>query len=68
MIYRCWNLCWNKFGEKREPGQLALQVYQEQVGGLKGALERKAQTVYNALSWEEQDCARWIFSEFDSAG
>ena len=54
--------------EKREPGQLALQVYQEQVGGLKGALERKAQAVYNALSWDEQDCARWIFLNLTQLG
>ena len=54
--------------EQRRPGHLSLQVYQQQVGGLKGALERKAQAVYEALSWEEQDCARWIFLNLTQLG
>ncbi|MEL6813719.1 MAG: hypothetical protein AAFP03_02770 [Cyanobacteria bacterium J06598_3] len=54
--------------EKRQPGQLSLQVYQQQVGGLQGALERKAQAVYEALSEEEQACARWIFLNLTQLG
>lgn len=54
--------------QQRQPGQLGLQVYQDQVGGLKGALERKAQSVYEALDWEAQDCARWIFLTLTQLG
>lgn len=46
--------------ERRQPGQLTLSSYQ-QFGGLKGALERKAQAVYESLDPEAQSCARWIF-------
>ena len=54
--------------EKRQPGQLALQVYQNEVGGLKGALERKAQAVYDSLSPTAQSCARWIFLNLTQVG
>ncbi|MEL7142416.1 MAG: caspase family protein [Cyanobacteria bacterium J06573_11] len=54
--------------EKRQPGQLALQVYQNEVGGLKGALERKAQAVYDSLSPTAQSCARWIFLNLTQIG
>ncbi|HEY9640177.1 MAG TPA: caspase family protein [Coleofasciculaceae cyanobacterium] len=47
--------------ENRQPGELTLQVYQQQIGELKGSLERKAQAVYDSLDPEAQDCARWIF-------
>lgn len=54
--------------EQRQPGQLTLQVYQEQVGGLKGALERKAQAAYEALDKSAQNCARWIFLNLTQLG
>ncbi|MEO0768761.1 MAG: caspase family protein [Cyanobacteria bacterium J06649_4] len=54
--------------EKRKPGQLSLQVYQDDVGGLSGALERKAQAVYDALAPASQDCARWIFLNLTQLG
>ncbi|MGF1479995.1 MAG: caspase family protein [Cyanophyceae cyanobacterium] len=46
--------------ERRQSGQLTLSAYQ-QLGGLKGALERQAQAVYESLDSEAQACARWIF-------
>ncbi|MFK8183956.1 MAG: caspase family protein [Phormidesmis sp.] len=54
--------------EKRQPGQLTLQVYQNEVGGLGGALERKAQAVYEALTPAAQTCARWIFLNLTQLG
>ncbi|MBW4573723.1 MAG: caspase family protein [Aphanothece sp. CMT-3BRIN-NPC111] len=47
--------------EHRQAGQLTLQAYREQIGGLKGALERKAQAVYDSLDAKAQACAQWIF-------
>lgn len=54
--------------EHRQPGKLTLQTYQQAIGGLKGALERKAQAVYENLSSQEQDCARWIFLSLTQLG
>ncbi|MCU0566973.1 MAG: caspase family protein [Oculatellaceae cyanobacterium Prado106] len=54
--------------EHRQPGQLTLQVYQQQIGGLRGALEQKAQSVYDSLNAEEQACARWIFLSLTQLG
>jgi WD40 repeat protein/uncharacterized caspase-like protein len=54
--------------EHRQPGELTLQVYQQQVGGLKGALERKAQAVYDSLDPAAQACARWIFLSLTQLG
>jgi len=47
--------------EHRREGALTLQVYQEEIGGLQGVLEKTAQGVYERLSEERQDCAQWIF-------
>ena len=52
----------------RQPGELTLQVYQQQVGGLKGALERKAQSVYDSLDADAQACAPLDLSIPDSTG
>ncbi|GAB4379293.1 MAG: caspase family protein [Elainellaceae cyanobacterium] len=54
--------------EQRQPGKLTLQVYQQQIGGLKGALERKAQAVFESLDAEAQACARWIFLSLTQLG
>jgi WD40 repeat protein/uncharacterized caspase-like protein len=54
--------------EHRQPGVLTLQVYQQQMGGLKGALEQKAQSVYDSLDAESQACARWIFLSLTQLG
>ena len=52
---------------KRDNGQLTLKAYQE-LAGVKGALERQAQTVYDSLDPESQDCARWIFLNLTQLG
>lgn len=53
--------------ERRQQGKLTLATYQ-QLGGIKGALERQAQTVYDSLDPEAQDCARWIFLNLTQLG
>ena len=52
---------------KRENGQLTLKAYQE-LEGVKGALERQAQAVYDRLDAASQDCARWIFLNLTQLG
>lgn len=54
--------------EYRQPGRLTLQVYQQDIGGLKGALERKAQAIYDSLDDEARACARWIFLSLTQLG
>lgn len=54
--------------EHRLPGKLTLSIYQQKIGGLKGALERKAQAVYDSLDREAQACARWIFLSLTQLG
>lgn len=54
--------------ERRQPGELTLQVYQQQIGGLKGALERQAQAVYEGMDAQTQACARWIFLALTQLG
>lgn len=54
--------------EQRQPGLLSLQVYQQQIGGLKGALERKAQALYDSFDAHAQACARWIFLTLTQLG
>ncbi|MEL6495817.1 MAG: caspase family protein [Cyanobacteria bacterium J06623_7] len=51
----------------RNNGQLTLEAYHE-LEGVKGALERQAQTVYEALDPESQCCARWIFLNLTELG
>jgi WD40 repeat protein/uncharacterized caspase-like protein len=54
--------------EFRQEGELTLAAYQQQVGGIKGALERKAQAVYESLDDVAQKCARWIFLSLTQLG
>ncbi|OUL36678.1 hypothetical protein BV372_06145 [Nostoc sp. T09] len=54
--------------EFRQEGELTLAAYQQRVGGIKGALERKAQAVYESLDSQAQDCARWIFLSLTQLG
>ena len=54
--------------EQRHSGQLTLQVYQDEVGGLGGALDRKAQAVYRDLPPTAQACAKWIFLNLTQLG
>ena len=53
--------------ERRQNGKLTLKAYQK-LGGIKGALERQAQAVYDRLDPESQDCARWIFLNLTQLG
>ncbi|PSB22008.1 hypothetical protein C7B65_00920 [Phormidesmis priestleyi ULC007] len=54
--------------QQRRSGTLTLQAYQQQIGGLRGALERKAQAVYDSLEADAQACARWIFLSLTQLG
>ncbi len=54
--------------EHRVAGKLTLQAYQQHLGGIKGALESKAQGVYDSLDPEAQECARWIFLSLTQLG
>lgn len=49
-------------------GEITLEVYQQKIGGLKGALERKAQALFDSLDKNEQDCAKWIFLALTQLG
>ena len=53
--------------EHRANGQLTLESYHK-LEGVKGALERQAQTVYDNLDPEVQACARWIFLNLTQLG
>ena len=52
---------------RRENGKLTLNAYQD-LGRIKGALEKQAQKVYDSLDRETQDCARWIFLNLTQLG
>ena len=54
--------------EYRANGAITLQAYQQHLGGIKGALESKAQSVYHSLDSEAQGCARWIFLSLTQLG
>jgi WD40 repeat protein/uncharacterized caspase-like protein len=54
--------------EQRSHGELTLQAYQQQLGGVKGALQRSCQAVYEALDPQAQDCAKWIFLSLTQLG
>ena len=56
-----------KLWENRSAGKLTLPAYQ-QLGGLRGALERQAQAVYDSLEADAQACARWIFLALTQLG
>lgn len=49
-------------------GELTVSAYQEQIGGIKLALERKAQTVYDSLEPTIQTIAQWIFLSLTRLG
>jgi WD40 repeat protein/uncharacterized caspase-like protein len=54
--------------EQRSQGELTLQAYQQQLGGVKGALQRSCQAVYEGLDPQAQDCAKWIFLSLTQLG
>ncbi|MGH1394568.1 MAG: hypothetical protein ACRAVC_11115 [Trichormus sp.] len=49
-------------------GELTVAAYQEKIGGIKLALERKAQTVYDNLEPTVQTIAQWIFLSLTHLG
>ena len=52
----------------RKQGTLTLEAYQQQIGGLEGALEKKANAVYESLDTEARECAQWIFLALTQVG
>ena len=52
---------------RRENGKLTLNAYQD-LGRIRGALEKQAQKVYDGLDKQTQDCARWIFLNLTQLG
>ena len=54
--------------EYRDNGTLTLKAYQEKIGGLEGALEQKANAVYENLDADARDCAQWIFLALTQVG
>ncbi|MGL5873292.1 MAG: caspase family protein [Xenococcaceae cyanobacterium] len=56
-----------KLWEFRQHGVLTIQTYQK-LGGIRGALEQQAQSVYDSLDLQAQDCARWIFLNLTQLG
>ena len=56
-----------KLWERRPGGKLTLATYR-QLGGIKGSLERQAQSAYDNLDPEAQDCAKWIFLNLTQLG
>ncbi|MEM1391907.1 MAG: caspase family protein [Cyanobacteria bacterium P01_H01_bin.150] len=54
--------------QHRHQGELTLKAYQEKLGGIKGALERSSQAVYENLSPSAQECAKWIFLSLTQLG
>ncbi|MHC5741441.1 MAG: nSTAND1 domain-containing NTPase [Nostoc sp.] len=54
--------------QHRVAGELTLQTYQEQLGGIQGALERSSQAVYESLDAQMRECAKWIFLSLTQLG
>lgn len=52
----------------KEKGVITLQSYQQQIGGLKTALEQKAEATYQSLNNESKKIARWIFGQLTQIG
>ncbi|MBW4506097.1 MAG: caspase family protein [Scytonematopsis contorta HA4267-MV1] len=52
----------------RVNSELTLSAYQEKLGGIKGALERSSQEVYENLDPQAQECAKWIFLSLTQLG
>jgi WD40 repeat protein/uncharacterized caspase-like protein len=56
-----------KLWEKRQDSTLTVKTYQD-LGGIRGALEQQAQSAYESLDPEAQDCTRWIFLNLTQLG
>ncbi|BAZ08719.1 peptidase C14 caspase catalytic subunit p20 [Calothrix sp. NIES-4071] len=52
----------------RSEGKLTLSAYHQHLGGIAGALERKADKVYSSLDSQSQECAKWIFLSLTQLG
>jgi WD40 repeat protein/uncharacterized caspase-like protein len=52
----------------RHEGKLTLSAYQQHLGGIAGALDRIANSVYNALDDSKKECAKWIFLALTQLG
>jgi tetratricopeptide (TPR) repeat protein len=53
--------------KKRDVCRLTLQTY-NQLGGLEGAVERRANEIYSNLSEEDQDLCRWLYLQLVQLG
>ncbi|MBD2494006.1 caspase family protein [Nostoc sp. FACHB-280] len=49
-------------------GELTVSAYRDKIGGIKVALELKAQAIYDSLSPEEQKIAQWVFLSLTRLG
>jgi len=56
-----------KLWENRQGGILTLNIYKK-LGGIKGALEKQAQDLYDSLDAETQETVRWIFLNLTKIG
>jgi WD40 repeat protein/uncharacterized caspase-like protein len=56
-----------KLWENRQNSTLTVKTYQI-LGGIRGALEQQAQSAYDSLDPEAQDCTRWIFLNLTQLG
>ncbi|MBW4697474.1 MAG: caspase family protein [Aphanocapsa lilacina HA4352-LM1] len=54
--------------ERRAGGWLTLRAYRQQIGGIEGALERKAEEVFGALCPQARACAHWLFLSLTQLG
>ncbi|MBW4476845.1 MAG: caspase family protein [Tolypothrix brevis GSE-NOS-MK-07-07A] len=54
--------------QHRSTGKLTLEAYQEELGGIQGALERSSQALYESLDPQGQECAKWIFLSLTQLG
>ncbi len=54
--------------QHRTQGELTIEAYQQQLGGIQGALERCSQALYESLDSAAQECAKWIFLSLTQLG
>jgi WD40 repeat protein/uncharacterized caspase-like protein len=54
--------------DHRSKSQMTLRAYREMIGGVEGALERKADEIYASLGSTAKDCARWLFISLTQLG
>jgi len=64
---RCWQYALTELFERREGRTLLLAAYRES-GGVRGALARRADEVYNTFDATKQDIARQLFLRLITLG